>query len=127
MNKYFVIFVEGLDDKRFFQTVIEPIFRDKDYHVIVWNYQNEQPRRIRNFIRTIHQTGGDYIFTTDIDQSPCITYKKTKVRNRYPRVDSEKIAVVVKEIESWYLAVIDHQRCPVFLRKCCYPCTGAIC
>ena len=36
-----------------------------------------------------------------------------------PKKDKDKIIVVVKEIESWYLAILDDQKCPKFLNKCC--------
>jgi hypothetical protein len=119
MNKYLVIFVEGPDDKRFFENIIQPVFEAKGYYVTVWNYQNETKVRIRNFLRGIYKMGGRYIYTTDINNSPCITQKKQKVLRKLSQLDPEKIAVIIQEIESWYLAVLDDSMCPKFLRNCC--------
>jgi hypothetical protein len=119
MNKYLVIFVEGLDDKRFFEKIIQPVFEDIGYYVIVWDYKKEPIIRIRKFLRSIFKMGGYYIYTADIDDSPCITHKKQRVRQKLSQVDPERIAVVTKEIESWYLAVLDDCKCPISLRNCC--------
>jgi hypothetical protein len=126
MLKYIVIFVEGVDDKRFFERVIQPVFEEKDYGVLVWTYQNEQPRKVRSFLQNIMQMGGCYIFTTDINNSPCITHKKQKVQRRFKGVDPAKIEVVIKEIESWYLSVINEDKCPTVVRRCCLPNTDDV-
>jgi hypothetical protein len=65
MNKYLVIFVEGPDDIRFFENIIQPVFEAMGYCVTVWNYQNEPKVRIRNFLRSVSKMGGHYIYTTE--------------------------------------------------------------
>ncbi len=46
----------------------------------------------------------DYIYTADIDDVPCITAKKQGIQDKLKNIDEENIAVVIKEVESWYLA-----------------------
>jgi hypothetical protein len=55
--------------------------------------------------------GADYIFTGDIDSMPCVTAKKKKLQKEYRNVEADKIIVIVKEIESWYIAGVDKPCC----------------
>ncbi len=54
----------------------------------------------------------DYIILTDINHSPCVTQRKNllktkKIKSRL--VEDDNIFVVIKEIESWYLAGLDKE------------------
>ena len=49
----------------------------------------------------------DYIFARDFNDAPCITAKKEKITSKFNQITEDKIIVVVKEIESWYLAGLD--------------------
>ena len=50
----------------------------------------------------------DYLFFGDIDNFPCITEKKSRIIEKFgERLDINKIYIVIKEIESWYLAGLD--------------------
>jgi len=100
------IFVEGDDDERFFQEIVIPILKRKYAHVKIIKYA-QKPKKfeyITKFIKSIQSMGGDYIYVTDINTSPCITAKKENIRHNVPNISNDKIIVVVKEIESWYLA-----------------------
>ena len=46
----------------------------------------------------------EYVYITDIDQCPCVTAKKDDVVSSMVEIDPRNVIVVVKEIESWYLA-----------------------
>ena len=37
--------------------------------------------------------------------------KKKKTQEKHPNIDKDKIIVVIKEIESWYLAGLDNKAC----------------
>jgi preprotein translocase subunit Sss1 len=103
--KILYIFLEGDDDERFFQKVLLPRLREKYDHIKVIKYA-QKPKRfeyIKKFIRAI-QGIGNYIYVTDINNSPCVTAKKQEIQNELRNIDSDKILVVVREIESWYLA-----------------------
>lgn len=45
----------------------------------------------------------DYIYVTDINKAMCITAKKEEVTQKVG-IDKDRIIVVVREIEGWYLA-----------------------
>ena len=54
----------------------------------------------------------DYYFLSDVNRSPCVTAKKQSLKNKYkPKIDENKIVIVVKEIESWYLSGVDDKTC----------------
>jgi hypothetical protein len=48
--------------------------------------------------------GSDYIFVTDLNALPCVPAKKDQVIARYGDLDPSRIAVVITEIEGWYIA-----------------------
>lgn len=114
MYKRLFIFVEGDDDTRFFDTIVKPLFERKYNYVKIWDYAQELPKRIRRFINSINAMSADYIFTTDINDAPCITYRKERKRDKYKNIDKDKIVVVIREIESWYLAGLDGSCCRKF-------------
>lgn len=104
------LLVEGNDDQRFAENVLVPEFRRVYDDVLIWQYsQIAIPKRV-NFLRSIHAIpGADYILLCDIDDHPCVTSKKEWVKSRLPSLADDRIAVVVKEIESWYLAGLDER------------------
>ena len=55
-----------------------------------------------------------YIYVTDIDNSPCVTAKKQGTQNNLRNIDGDKTIVVIKEIESWYLAGLSDTECERF-------------
>ena len=105
------IFVEGNDDERFFSKILPFILKEK-YNVIkIIKYAQMKKEKVCAFIKSIKAMKSFYIFVTDINNSPCITAKKEKTINEYRNLDSNNIIVVVKEIESWYLAGLDSKAC----------------
>lgn len=105
--KLLFIFIEGDDDERFFQRIINPIYEKKYIAVKIIKYAKMKKEKIINFLKSIRSMRANYIFVTDINMSPCISYKKQNVTKRFDAfVNDDKIAVVIKEIESWYLAGI---------------------
>jgi hypothetical protein len=46
----------------------------------------------------------DYILVVDIDDSPCVTAKKQEAQGNLKNLSQDRVLVVVKEIEGWYLA-----------------------
>jgi len=109
--KQLFIFVEGGDDERFFNKIFIPKFREKYNLVKIIKYATMKKEKIDNFIKSIKAIKADYIYLTDINNSPCITAKKEKTQSKYKNIDNDKVIVVVKEIESWYLAGLDNKVC----------------
>jgi len=101
------ILVEGNNDERFFEKIIKPKLEKKYNWVKIWRYANKKKEKIDNFIKSIKAMNADYIYVTDINNSPCVTAKKQKIQNKLRNIGEDRIIVVIKEIESWYLAGLD--------------------
>ena len=105
------ILIEGNDEQRFFET-IKHIFKNKYDFVQTWQYAKEPPRRIKNFLKSIKAMNSDYFFLRDINNFPCVTARIESITNKYgTRIDTNNLIIVVKEIESWYLAGLDDESC----------------
>ncbi len=102
------IWVEGGDDQRFFQKIMEPKLQKKYNFVETRRYAALKKGKIDNFLKSIKAMGADYIYVGDIDNSPCVTTMKQEIRNRLRNIDEQRIIVVIKEIESWYYAGLDN-------------------
>jgi len=110
MNKLY-IFVEGDYDEKFFSNIIKSKFEKKGYFVKIMKYAEQTKEYVKNFIKSINAIpNADYIFLADINSEPCITLKKQELKRRYENLDTNKIIVVKKEIESWYLAGLDQTK-----------------
>ncbi len=106
------VFLEGNDDERFFTSVIKPIFDDMYDFVKPWLYAQKKPTKARDFLRSIKSMGSNYFFWADINSFPCVTAKKKSVTDNYgPRLDADNIMVVIRKIESWYLAGLTERGC----------------
>lgn len=99
--------IEGDDDERFCQRIIKPMLEGKYYSVMLWKYAQEKNKRVDNFLRSIRAMNSDYIYSTDINRAPCVTAKKQGTQDKFEKMDKNRIIVVIKEIESWYLAGLD--------------------
>jgi hypothetical protein len=109
MYKQLWLMVEGVDDERFCEKIVAPLLK-KQYDIIkCWRYAEKTDKNIKSFLQTINsmQTW-DYIFLGDINHSPCVTDKKAKLLKSFnPHLSQGKIRIVIKEIESWYLAGLE--------------------
>lgn len=105
--KVLYILIEGDDDERFFQRIITPMFEAKYDSVRLWKYAQQTKRKFDSFLRSIKAMEAEYLYATDINLAPCVTAKKEKIQDKFNDIDKDKIIVVIKEIESWYLAGLD--------------------
>ena len=106
-SKRLWILIEGNDEKRFFER-IKRFFEEKYDFVQTWKYAQEPTKRVENFLNSIERMSSDYFFLKDINDSPCVTDIKEKIGKKYRRrIKPERIIIVIKEIESWYLAGLD--------------------
>jgi len=106
--KRLFIWVEGEDDRRFFEKIMVPKLQRKYNFVKTRRYAALKKEKIDNFLKSIKAMGADYIYVTDINNSPCVTAKKREIQNKLKNIEGERIMVVIKEIESWYLAGLDN-------------------
>ena len=60
--------------------------------------------KVNNFLKSIKVMNADYIFAGDINANPCATAKKQELKHTYKEIDEDRIIVVKKMIEGWYLA-----------------------
>ncbi len=106
------VLLEGDDDERFFNRVIKPILNPAYLSVNTWKYAQEKTEKTKNFLISISKMSSDYFFWADINQSACVTTKKQTVLRRYRNaISTDNIVIVVKEIESWYIAGVDNKGC----------------
>jgi hypothetical protein len=107
------LFVEGPDDTRFIRGIIRPLLEGTFDDIRIVEYSNLAREKIYKFLQSAKSTPyADYFFLQDINSSPCIAFKKKSIYNRYnKRVDNARTVVVIKEIESWYLAGLDERAC----------------
>jgi len=106
-HKRLFLLIEGDDDQRFFETVIKPRFEKKYSSVAIWKYAQQKRKKVGAFLRSIKSMGADYVYSSDINRSPCVMHKKQEIQGRLKTIDSDKIVVLIQEIESWYLAGLD--------------------
>lgn len=99
-------FLEGDDDERFFNSILRPRFEAQYNCVQTVKYAEWKNEKVKKYIASIKGMGASYIFLRDIDEIGCVSEKKLQLAVRYSSLDPNSIFVVVKEIESWYLAGI---------------------
>jgi hypothetical protein len=105
-NNLLYVFVEGDDDKRFFENILKPIL-SKIFSSIPIEYSGLTQKKVNEFIKSIQSMKADYLFLHDLDYNPCITQCKLKIKLKFNTLDEEKLIIIDKEIESWYLAGLD--------------------
>lgn len=107
-----VVFLEGNDDLRFFEKIVQPLVESKGYHVSIYQYAREKPHKINAYIKSINATPtADYLFFADYDFSRCISARIEFLIQKYSSLEREKIRIVIREIESWYLAGLNNDAC----------------
>lgn len=104
MDKRLFIFVEGLDDARFFRSIVKPRLKHRYRSVEIVMYACMKHEKATEFVKGIRKMGHDYIIAADIDQAPTVQVKKGIVRGRFDDAEWSRIFIVIREIESWYLA-----------------------
>ena len=110
--KRLFVLVEGDDDERFFTKVLSPIFEQRyDRVEQPIRYAQMTKKAVVNFIKSIKSMQADYIFFADINSAPCVGSKKQKLSKMYKHLDRDRIIIVIREIESWYLAGLDEKAC----------------
>jgi len=102
--------VEGDDDERFVTWIIKPLLERKYDSVEVRKYAKQKKEKFNNMLRSFGRIG-EYLCLVDMNDAPCITARKQAIQDEFRNIDTERIVVVVKEIEGWYLAGLDEAGC----------------
>jgi hypothetical protein len=115
MQRLMWIFVEGETDRGFADTVLLPILRKRYDYVDTWEYAQKPPEKTAEFLRALKSMKADCLFLADIDDSPCVTARKNRLVMRFRQaLNPADAIVVIREIESWYLAGVDDRACREF-------------
>jgi len=98
------IFVEGIDDVLFFQSIITPHLLEIYNDVEIIQYAQLKRIKVNKYIESITMLGFDYLIVADIDEEPSIKQKKNIIKSKFDEIAYNKIVIVIAEIESWYIA-----------------------
>jgi hypothetical protein len=112
------ILVEGNDDQRFFLRIIRPLFLPKYASVELISYASMKSAKVCRYIKGLTALQYDFIVVADIDQEPTVYHKKKVLMARFCNLHQDRVMVIVKEIESWYLAGLDdHDSAVIGVRR----------
>jgi hypothetical protein len=101
------VLVEGSDDVRFFERMLVPLLREEYGTVRLVPYACLRRTAVDRLLRGFARLGEAYVIVADIDAEPSVRAKKRVILARFAEAEPGAIAVVVMEIESWYLAGAD--------------------
>jgi hypothetical protein len=101
------LFVEGNDDERFFSRIVNPLFEDRYASIEIISYASMKSEKVCRFVRSIIDMGHDFILFADIDEEQTVKVKKSLLKERFCTLTDDRIVIIIKEIESWYLAGLD--------------------
>lgn len=105
------LFVEGMDDIRFFESVLVPSFEQTYDTVHLITYAGMKAEKLSGYIKAIRNLGDDYLLVADKDTFDNTGAKKTAILHSVPDAQRDRIMVVITEIEGWYLAGISDEDC----------------
>jgi hypothetical protein len=110
-RKRLCILIEGDGDKELFVRILKPIL-DRKYAVVLWKYAEKKNEEINEYLNNEkYKQNADYIFVTDKDKSPCVSEKKREKQKELNSLDDpSRIMIVIKEIDSWYLAGVKDEK-----------------
>jgi len=98
------LLVEGDDDARFVDRIVIPELTSRYNLVQAWKFAQKKPEKVNAFLRSVKAMGADYFLLADLNAYPCFPKKKEALLQAYAELESAKTPIVVREIESWYLA-----------------------
>jgi hypothetical protein len=110
MNGCIYVFIEGDKDERFFSALIRPLLEERYTTIVQWKYAQSSKNEVMKALRNVRDRKADCLFWRDIDTCPCVTARKENLLSAFKkRVAPSSVVVVVKEIESWYLAGLNDE------------------
>ena len=107
------ILIEGDDDKDFFKRIMVPILRARYRPIVLWKYRKKKKEEVDSYLEKVKNNwDADYIFVTDNDKLQCVPEKRQEIQSIYESIhDESKIMLVIRKIESWYLAGLSDDTC----------------
>jgi hypothetical protein len=101
------LFVEGNDDERYFSRIVMPLFESRYSSIEIIRYASMKSEKVCRFVRSIIALGHDFLLFADMDEERTVKSKKALLEERFCTVTDDRIVVIIKEIEGWYLAGLD--------------------
>jgi hypothetical protein len=115
--------VEGLDDQRFVERIICPQLKNTRYYFGgIQQHAEMKDVKVKGLIKTYVDLKFEFIFMCDFDSGPCFTVRKNRHSSRYSPLPNERVLVVKKKIEGWYMAGVDKS----FFKKHRLECPGDV-
>lgn len=108
------IFVEGNDDELFFRRALIPLFERMYDKVNIFQYSQKKREKVENFLASIRFLDYDYVFVADRDERYSLNEKRHLLLHKYSNIEKERLAIVINEIESWFLAGIPSEFARVY-------------
>ena len=69
-----------------------------------WKDAQRKAERVNAFLRSIKSMGAEYLLLGDLNAHPCFPQKIEALLQKFTQLDDRRVLVVVREIESWYVA-----------------------
>jgi len=105
------IFVEGPSDEKLINEVVKPVLEkrlgERDGSVVVRQYAHLRKETMNSLLAGIEADGHDYLLFADIESARCVTARKEALQQKFSKLDLQKVIVVVRLIEGWYLGGLD--------------------
>ena len=98
------LLVEGDDDERFVERIVIPELSSPNCFVQPYKFAQKKKAEVNRFLRSIKAMGAEYLLLADINAHPCLRSKKEALLQKFTELDDRRALIVVREIESWYLA-----------------------
>jgi hypothetical protein len=95
-----VIWVEGDTDHRFFEKVVRPQLSPVYDQVLVLMYRQKKTSNINKLLTAMSHQGFAHLFIADMDAAPCVTVRKTKLRERYPPWRTTKLSSFAERLRA---------------------------
>ena len=111
MSQGVVFFIEGPDDGRFIEQVIEPKLTTDNVNTHTYSRQPDQS--VDQAIAGFQGMYRDLYLLRDYDEGnqkcQCIVDRKDFVKDKFENIRKDQVIIVVDEIEAWYLAGISSE------------------
>jgi hypothetical protein len=99
-----VILIEGPDDERFVNGVVNPLLKGIYDWVRPWTYAGRTLVKTSQHLASLRSMGCAYVFLRDLDFWECFTACRLWLVERYVNLEPDRIVIVRPEIEAWYVA-----------------------
>lgn len=110
-----ILFVEGATDEEFMRGTLMPELAGRYDHVHIARYSALKREKVNAFLRSARSAGWEYLFFADLNSAPCVTARKEALTTVHSHLEAERVAIVVPEIEAWYVAGIPQEMMPATL------------